>query len=74
MAMRTLRHLPDEMHRALRMQAEVRKIVATALKPEARIRLGKALAALSRDIGLTNEAMKPEPRPTALRIQRGRAR
>ncbi len=64
MAMLTVRNLPDEVHRALRMQAalhgrsteaEVREILATAVKPEARVRLGEALAALSRDIGLTNE-------------------
>ena len=64
MAMLTVRNLPDEVHRALRRQAalhgrsteaEVREILATAVKPEARVRLGEALAALSRDIGLTNE-------------------
>ena len=64
MAMLTVRNLPDEVHRALRMQAalhgrsteaEVREILATAVKPEARVRLGEALAALSRDMGLTNE-------------------
>ena len=64
MAMLTVRNLPDDVHRALRMQAtlhgrsteaEVREILAAAVKPEARIRLGDALAALSRDIGLTNE-------------------
>ena len=64
MAMLTVRNLPDEVHRALRMQAalhgrsteaEVREILAIAVKPEARVRLGEALAALSREIGLTNE-------------------
>ena len=64
MAMLTVRNLPDEVHRALRMQAalhgrsteaEVREILAIAVKPEARVRLGEALAALSRDIGLSNE-------------------
>ena len=64
MAMLTVRNLPDDVHRALRMQAalhgrsteaEVREILAIAVKPEARVRLGEALAALSRDIGLTNE-------------------
>jgi len=64
MAMLTVRNLPDEVHRALKMQAalhgrsteaEVREILAIAVKPEARVRLGEALAALSRDIGLTNE-------------------
>jgi plasmid stability protein len=36
-------------------EAEVREILALAVKPEARVRLGDALAALSRDMGLTNE-------------------
>ncbi|MDR2014993.1 MAG: plasmid stabilization protein [Azoarcus sp.] len=52
------------MHRALRVQAaqhgrsaeaEVREILAVAVKPEARVRLGDALAALGRKIGLTNK-------------------
>ena len=64
MAMLTVRNLPDDVHRALRMQAarhgrsteaEVREILAIAVKPETRIRLGEALAALSRKIGLSNE-------------------
>ena len=64
MAMLTVRNLPDDVHRALRMQAalhgrsteaEVREILAIAVKPEACVRLGDALAALSRDMGLTNE-------------------
>ncbi len=64
MAMLTVRNLPDDVHRALRMQAaqhghsteaEVREILATAVKPETRVRLGEALAALGRKIGLTNE-------------------
>ena len=64
MAMLTVRNLPDDVHRALRTQAalhgrsteaEVRDILSAAVKPAARVRLGDALAALSRDIGLTNE-------------------
>ena len=63
MAMLTVRNLPDDVHRALRVQAalhgrsteaEVREILATAVKPETRLRLGEALAASSRKIGLTN--------------------
>jgi len=61
MAMLTVRNLPDEVHRALRVQAalhghsteaEVREILANAVKP--RVRVGDALAALGREIGLTN--------------------
>jgi plasmid stability protein len=64
MAMLTVRNLPDDVHRALRVraalhgrstEAEVREILAIAVKPEARVRLGDALAALGQKIGLTNE-------------------
>jgi plasmid stability protein len=64
MAMLTVRNLPDDVHRALRVraaqhgrstEAEVREILAAAVKPETRVRLGDALAALGRKIGLTNE-------------------
>jgi len=49
MAMLTVRNLPDEVHRALRVraaqhghstEAEVREILAVAVKPESRVRLG----------------------------------
>jgi plasmid stability protein len=64
MAMLTVRNLPDDVHRALRVQAalhgrsteaEVREILAIAVKPQARIRMGEALGALGRKVGLTNE-------------------
>lgn len=64
MAMLTVRNLPDEVHRALRVraaqhgrstEAEVRAILSNAVKPETRLRMGDALAALGRDIGLKNE-------------------
>jgi plasmid stability protein len=64
MAMLTVRNLPDEVHRALRVraaqhghstEAEVREILASVGKPETRVRVGDALAALGRTIGLTNE-------------------
>jgi plasmid stability protein len=64
MAMLTVRNLPDDVHRALRVQAalhgrsteaEVREILAAAVLPETRVRLGDALAALGREIGLTSE-------------------
>jgi len=67
MAMLTVRNLPDEVHRALRVraaqngnstEAEVRKILAVAVKPESRILLGDALAALSNKIGLKNEDLQ----------------
>ena len=64
MPMLTVRNLPEEVHRALKLraaehghstEAEVREILATAVKPEARLRLGDALAALGQKLGLTNE-------------------
>ena len=64
MAMLTVRNLPDDVHRALRVraalhgrstEAEVREILESAVKPESRVRVGDALAALGGTIGLTNE-------------------
>jgi antitoxin FitA len=61
MAMLTVRNLPDEVHRALRLravgngrstEAEVRDILAGAVKPQSRLRMGDALAALGRKVGL----------------------
>ncbi|RKT45971.1 FitA-like ribbon-helix-helix domain-containing protein [Thiocapsa rosea] len=64
MATLTVRNLPDDVHRALRLRAaehgrstegEVRAILAEAVKtPEPR-RLGDALAALGREVGLTDD-------------------
>lgn len=64
MAMLTVRNLPDDVHRALRVraaqhghstEAEVRAILAAAVKPETRVRLGEALAELGRKLELTNK-------------------
>jgi len=64
MAILTVRNLPDEVHRALRVraaqhgrstEAEVREILATVVKPQKRVRMGEALAGIGRKIGLTNE-------------------
>lgn len=64
MAMLTIRNLPDNEHHALRVQAaqhgrsteaEVREILALAVEPKRRIHMGDALAALGREIGLSNE-------------------
>ena len=64
MAMLTVRNLPDDVHRALRVRAaqhgrstvaEVREILENAVKPETRLRMGEALAALGRKIGLTDK-------------------
>lgn len=64
MSMLTVRNLPDDVHHALRVraamhgrstEAEVREILTIAVKPDARVRMGDALAALGSKIGLTNE-------------------
>ncbi len=64
MAILTVRNVSDEVHRALRVraaqhgrstEAEVREILAAAVKPEKRVRVGDALTAIGRKIGLRNE-------------------
>ena len=64
MAILTVRNVPDDVHRALRVraaqhgrstEAEVREILAAVVKPEKRVRVGDALAAIGRKIGLTND-------------------
>ena len=64
MAMLTVRNLPDEVHRALRVrasahgrstEAEVRAILEDAVKPEGRTRLGSLLAGIGRRAGLNDE-------------------
>ena len=64
MAILTVRNVPDDVHRALRVraaehgrstEAEVREILATAVKPEKRVLVGDALASIGRKVGLTNE-------------------
>ncbi|ARQ12945.1 plasmid stability protein StbC (plasmid) [Rhizobium etli] len=63
MAILTVRNVPDEVHRALRLraaihgrstEAEVRDILENAVKPEQRIRMGDALAEIGRQSGLSN--------------------
>jgi plasmid stability protein len=63
MAAVTIRNLPDETHRALKIraaqhnrsaEAEMRAILEAAVRPTGRLRLGTALADMSRKIGLTN--------------------
>lgn len=62
MAMLTVRNLPDEIHRALRMraaqrghsmEAEVRNILESAVSPEGRVKLGSLLADMGRQAKLT---------------------
>lgn len=64
MAMLTVRNIPEEVHRALRAraarhgrstEAEVREILADAVKPEGRMKLGSLLADIGVQAGLTEE-------------------
>jgi antitoxin FitA len=64
MASITVRNVPAEVHRALRVlaaqhgrssEAETRDILERAVKPVRRVRLGNALAALGRKVGLMDE-------------------
>jgi plasmid stability protein len=59
-----VRNVPDEIHRNLRiraaangrsMEAEVRDILQNTLSSERRVRMGDALAALGRRLGLTGK-------------------
>ena len=61
--MLTVRNLPDEVHRALRvraaqrghsMEAEVRKILESAVNPEGRVKLGSLLVDLGRQARLSD--------------------
>jgi len=65
MAVVTVRNLPDEVHRAIRIQAaqhgrsteaEIRDILERAARPEGRVKLGSFLASIAREAGgLTDE-------------------
>jgi plasmid stability protein len=63
MAAVTIRNLPEEVHRALKVraaqhnrsaEAEMRAILEAAVRPEGRLRLGDALGEISRKNGVTN--------------------
>lgn len=63
-AMLTIRNIPDEVHRALRvraarrghsMEAEVREILESVLAPEGRVKLGSLLAEIGRQAKLSDE-------------------
>jgi antitoxin FitA len=64
MASITVRNVPNDVHRALHVlaaqhgrsaEAEIRDILEQAVKPAKRVRLGDALAALGRKVGVTDE-------------------
>lgn len=60
----TIRNVPDEAHRAIRVRAAkhgrsieagLRDILESAVRPQNRLRLGSMLAAAGRKVGLTEE-------------------
>ena len=60
----TVRNVPDEVHRALRVraaqhgrsaEAEIRKILENAVQPEGRVKLGSLLAGIGRKINLSDD-------------------
>lgn len=60
----TVRNVPDEVHRALRVraaqhgrsaEAEIRKILENAVQPEGRVKLGSLLASIGRKINLSDD-------------------
>ncbi|MBF6179331.1 MULTISPECIES: FitA-like ribbon-helix-helix domain-containing protein [Nocardia] len=60
----TIRNLSDEVHRAIRqraathgrsVEAEMRAILAEAVQPPERIKLGSMLAEIGRELALTDE-------------------
>jgi antitoxin FitA len=60
----TIRNLPEETHRALKVraaqhgrstEAEIREIIESAVRPPERIKIGSELAAIGRRFGLQDE-------------------
>ena len=60
----TIRNVPDEVHRALRVraaqhgrsaEAEIREILKNAVQPEGRVKLGSLLASIGRKINLSDD-------------------
>lgn len=60
----TVRNVPEEVHRAIRVraaqhgrsiEAEMRDILESAVKPEGRVKLGSLLAGIGRQVKLTDE-------------------
>jgi antitoxin FitA len=72
MAAITIRNLPDEVHRALRVraatngrstEAEVRDILAKAALPEERLKIGTELRKFAASFGYVELDIKRDPAP-----------
>ena len=73
MAVVTVRNLPAETHRALRVraaqhgrstEAEIRLILEAAVKPEGRVKLGSLLAQIGREAGGVDLHVERDRTPT----------
>ena len=60
----TVRNVPDEIHRAIRLRAarhghsietEMRNILEAAVRPKGRVKLGSLLAQIGREVGMSDE-------------------
>lgn len=68
----SVRNLPTETHRALRVraaqngrstEAEIRAIVDEAVRPQTRLRIGSELAAFGRSLGGVDLQIERDPAP-----------
>jgi plasmid stability protein len=68
MAVVTVRHLPEEVHRALKLraaqsgrstEAEIRAILEQAVRPQDRLKIGSELSALADSYGGLDVAIEP---------------
>jgi antitoxin FitA len=73
MASVTVRNLPEETHRALRVraathgrstEAEIRAILEAAVHPEGRVKLGTLLAEIGREVGGIDLEIERDKTPT----------
>jgi plasmid stability protein len=69
----TIRNIPLEIHRALRVraaqhgrstEAEIRLILEVAVKSEGRVKLGTLLVQIGRECGSVDLAIERDPTPT----------
>ena len=72
MASVTVRNIPDETHRALRVraathglstEAEIRAILENAVRPAGRIKLGSLLAEIGREVGGVDLEIERDKKP-----------
>lgn len=75
MSVVTVRNLPEETHRALKLraaqhgrstEAEIREILEEAVRPKTRVKIGSELAALGKrfeglDLDITRDQMPTDP-------------